>query len=478
MLNTDDGHGPHGLPARLLTGVALVAGLLALAGCAPDRTASDSGAFAPPQAPTAGDAAPSEKLLYDTEYPSVGYASTATQNRIARLEQSIADGGATLAYAPDRGWLDSLLEALDIDAASQMLVFSATSLQIEDISPQTPRAIFFNDDTYVAYVQHGDSIEIATMDARLGPVFYTLSQDRRQPEFSRKLNECLRCHDAYSLTGGGVPRFILGSGYIGTRGQLVSHEGWILTSDETPFRFRWGGWYVTGLQGEQVHLGNIIVKNVKDLENLESLRIGNLRNLDGLLDTTPYPTHFSDIVALLVLEHQTRVHNALSRVNFDTREALARAERAPSAEAAADLDSRIAEIAEPLVAAMLFVGEAPLSDRIEGTSGFAEHFASLGPEDSKGRSLRDFNLQTRLFEHRLSYEIYSEAFDSLPERARAQVYARLAEVLEGRDESPELESLSSDEREAIREILDETKPEFRAYRGAVAARPPAPIAEQ
>src|SRR5690606_32709018 len=120
------------------------------------------------------------------------------------------------------------------------------------------------------------------------------------PRLSRELDRCLRCHDSYSLTGEGVPRLITGSGYTNAGGRLVSHEGWILTSDRTPLRSRWGGWYVTGFHGDQVHLGNLIIRDMSDFERLDELRVGNLESLDGVVDTSAYLTNRSDIVALLV----------------------------------------------------------------------------------------------------------------------------------------------------------------------------------
>ena len=157
---------------------------------------------------------------------------------------------------------------------------------------------------------------------------------------------CLRCHDSYSLTGDGVPRFILGSGYIGTRGEIVSHEAWILTSPGTPLRSRWGGWYVSGYHGEQVHLGNIVVRDTAELQDLEALRIGNVADLNGLLDVDPYVTAYSDIVALLVIQHQVHVQNTLTRARYDYLTAL-------DAGSTAGSDSTlVAEHFEPVVHAL------------------------------------------------------------------------------------------------------------------------------
>ena len=420
-----------------------------------------------------------EPLRYDFEYPAIGYSTTPPADRVAALEAKLDAGDAVLERRADRGYLDPLLRALDVDPASQVLVFSATSLQVGSIRPRTPRAIYFNDDVYVAWVQGGAPIEIASMDPNLGPVFYTLDQDEAAPELDRQMERCLRCHDSLSLTGGGVPRFIVGSGYIGTRGDIVAHEGWILTTQQTPIKNRWGGWYVTGRHGEQAHLGNIVVRNVADLEHLDRLRIGNLDTLEGLVDTTPYIAPGSDIVALLVLQHQVDVQNEIARVGYRVRTALdgAKAGDEPSAgdgQVRASPGAPIAELTEPLVEAMLFVGAAELAGPITGSSDFRRGFERRGPRDAAGRSLRDLDLSHRLLRYPLSYLVYSSAFDALPEPAKDYVYRRFADVLRGEDPSGKFEHLSAEDRTAVLEILTETKPDFAA---ALAERAPAALAE-
>jgi hypothetical protein len=408
-------------------------------------------------APSAGVSGPPRALRYDAEYPAIGYSTTAPTGAIADLGARLARGELTLAFDGGRGYLDSLLAALEIGVDSQALVFSKTSLQMDSISAANPRAIYFNDDTYVGWVPGGQSLEIATLDADLGPVFYTLAQDAAAgPKLERKLGECLRCHDSYSLTGGGVPRFITGSGYVDVDGNIAAHEGWILTSDRTPLRSRWGGWYVSGHHGAQVHLGNIAVREVVELERLEELRKGNLDDLDSLLDTDRYASNRSDIVALLVLEHQVHVHNAITRASWDARTLLT----TPAGEGSdASVAARIVEIAEPLVEALFLVGEAELTDEISGTSGFAEAFMARGPHDAQGRSLRELDLKTRLFKYPLSYAIYSRAFDALPVAIKERVLARIDEILSGADASEVFARLTPAERVAIREILRATKPE-------------------
>lgn len=408
---------------------------------------------------------------YDIEYPAIGYSTNRPEERIAALQRKIDAAEISLTFdALDdgRGYLDALLHALDINPDSQLLVFSKTSVNSAHIHPRQPRSIFFNDDTYVAWVPGAGMIEIASMDPELGPVFFVLEQSKSAtPKFDRQTVQCLRCHDSLTLTGGGVPRFILGSGYINTRGDLVSHEGWILTDQETPLKFRWGGWYVTGSHGSQKHLGNIVVRDAASLQDLDSLRIGNLKTLDGLVETTNYPSDHSDIAAHLVIEHQVHVQNLIARVNYDVRTVLAKHNSSDASDKQRssitnETKTFIEETAETLVKAMLFADEAILSDAIVGSSDFAAQFENQGPSDQSGRSLRELDLRSRLFRYPLSYLVYSEAFDALPDIARNYVYKRFAEILLGGTEDELVAKLTSDERATIFNILSTTKPEFAA----------------
>jgi hypothetical protein len=83
---------------------------------------------------------------------------------------------------------------------------------------------------------------------------------------------------------------------------------------------------------------------------------------------------------------------------------------------------------------------------VHGVSTFEKTFAKQGPRDRAGRSLRELDLQTRLFKYRCSYMIYSPAFDALPVDARREVLAGLKRSITDRD------TLA---------ILEETKPGWR-----------------
>jgi hypothetical protein len=405
-----------------------------------------------------------EPILYDREYEIMGYSSRPSADPVARLFQRLQNEDIKLSFEPERGYLDEVLRLLDIPHESQTLVYSATSLNAAIITAYTPRAIYFNDDTYVAWVPYSEALEIASMDPDLGPVFYTLKQTPElevNTDLNREGNQCLRCHDSLTLTGGGVPRFILGSGYSYFNGSLVSHEGWILTDQNTPIRFRWGGWYVTGHHGNQVHLGNIVVKRPEELQDLEAMRKGNLDDLSGLVDTSKYLSNSSDIVALMILEHQVHIQNMITRVNYDVRREL---NIPPGQGGAESTDAQISQFikttVEPLLAAMFMKDEAELTSQMSSTTGFTEIFEQRGPFDKQGRSLRQLDLETRMFRFPLSYLIYSEAFDNLPVPVKRYMYTRIREIVTGQDSSENFDHLSDDDKRAIREILSSTLPEI------------------
>jgi hypothetical protein len=407
-------------------------------------------------------------FIYDSDYPYIGYSGTPQHNDIARLIGRMESGKVRLAYSEPRGYLDSVLKALRIDPNSQVLVFSKTSLQADIISPQTPRAIYFNDDTYVAWIEHSSLIEIATMDGLMGTVFYTIGDKPAEAvHVERETTRCLACHDTFSLSGGGVPNFLFLSAYTRNDRGILTDDVAEATSDATPLANRWGGWYVTGNTGDTAHLGNILPTTAAGgVLPPSAARPHDRATLDGFFDTKIYPADTSDVVALLVLQHQVDVHNLIIHANYKSRSLLERY-RSGSSTAALGWDQlpspvqrHFAELLEPLVRGMLMVGAAPLPRSIQGSSGFAQSFQARGPRDPQGRSLRDFDLHTRLFKYPLSFLVYSEGFDFLPLAAKQYVYRRFDEILTGRDASATFANLSASDRRAILEILSATKPDF------------------
>jgi hypothetical protein len=232
---------------------------------------------------------------------------------------------------------------------------------------------------------------------------------------------------------------------------------------------RWGGWYVTGTHGAQRHLGNVWVQDPNKPDQLDIEAGANLTQLAKRVELSAYPAPDSDLVALMVLEHQTRLHNLLTRTGWETRLALAqqedmnRAMGEPHDYRSDSTRRRIQSQVDALLKYMLFTDEAALTDPVSGTSKFQKEFPLSGPRDRLGRSLRDLDLKQRLFRYRCSFLIYSKAFDALPAAAKDSFYSRLLKVLSGEDQSPDFASLSKTDRKEILEILLETKPGLPAY---------------
>lgn len=397
--------------------------------------------------------------------PPINYMTAEVQDPVARLAHRVEHGDSELAYDEEQGYLLAVLNALDIPVSSQTLVFSKTSLQRSRISPRRPRAIYFNDDVYVGYCQNGDVLEFATTDAKQGAIFYTLEQSSTaRPTFIRDRGQCLTCHSSSRTQN--VPGYLIRSVFANASGMPEFGSGTFTTDHTSPLNERWGGWYVTGTHGDMRHMGNAIFNKHKGELDRESR--ANLKSLDGLVSTHPYPSSHSDIVALMVLEHQTQMHNAIAWANYETRRAIHQSRIMNEALGrekgflSASSRRRINRAAERVLEYMLFCAEFPLTSPVTGTSNYAVDFQSRGVRDSAGRSLRDLDLETRIFRYPCSYLIYSEAFDGLPEEVRALVLKKLQAILTGREGSEEYQHLSPADRQNILEILNDTKPEFAA----------------
>ncbi len=389
------------------------------------------------------------------DHPAIEYDAGPFADPIARLAEAVASGAATLDYDDRFGYLPSLLDRLDIRVDSQVLVFSKTSFQAEKISPRHPRAIYFNDDVAVGIVHDADVIELTAFDARHGGVFYTLDAGHSgQPRFARPTG-CLRCHQGPATLG--VPGPYVGSVSTSASGRPDFRLGTVVTDHRTPFEERWGGWYVTGTHGTLRHRGNVVARDPTSGAGLVDAANRNLTTLVRFIDPGDYLAPTSDLIALMTLEHQTHMINLFTRVAWEAR--------------IAEHDGLLHETeagarrrsVEEIVRYMLFADEAPLTDQLHGVSSFTDTFPARGPRDGRGRSLRDFDLQTRLFRYPLSYMVYSHLFDGLPDPVRASVYERLFEVLTGDAPTDRFDRLSAQNRQAILEILRETKPGVPEY---------------
>jgi hypothetical protein len=395
------------------------------------------------------------------------YTTAPADNPVADLQKAIHSSEVTLEYDKQFGYLKSLLDALNIPAESQLLVFSKTSFQNQYIFPEKPRAIYFNDDVYIGSVQHGDVIEVSTADPNLGTVFYTLSQQKKSnPRFVRQDHNCLQCHGS-TLTRG-IPGHVMRSLYVDEKGFPILKAGTHLTTQASKFNDRWGGWYVTGTHGAARHMGNEIARELDWDAELDKESGANRTSVNGRVDTEKYLTAHSDIVSLMVLGHQTQIHNLITQARFETLYALEDQavmdeilKRDPNTLSESS-KRRIANAGEKLLTSLLFSDEVELSDPIAGSSGFSKVFQDAGPKDKHGRSLRELNLNTRLFTYPMSYLIYSPSFTGMPEEMKDYVYRRLWEILTDKETTCH-PHISADQRQAIREILTDTLPDLPAY---------------
>jgi hypothetical protein len=379
-------------------------------------------------------------------HPAIGYGTRAAHDPVAQLISDIERDKIHLKFDGEQGYLRSLLDALHIPVESQMAVFSKTSVQFPAIGPTNPRVLYFNDSVVVGWVR-GGFIEVAAQDSESGAHFYTLFQQPVDKATLLKRDSCLSCHLSRSSLD--VPGLLVRSVYPTPNGQSINTLGSYVLDHQTPFENRWGGWYVTGRTGTMRHLGNAVVSDQTKPESMVTDATLNLPTLKGKFETEAFLSPYSDIVALMVFDHQMRMMNLITRVGWDYRVAASLEQDIgkPNEIIERQLRDDVVEFVDYL----LFINEAPLTAKIQGGSGFAETFAAQGPSDSKGRSLRQFDLEHRLMRYPCSYMIYSPAFEGMPERAKKAIYARMREVLD---------QFAPADRTAILEILHETKRDF------------------
>ncbi|RPI53369.1 MAG: hypothetical protein EHM55_14010 [Acidobacteria bacterium] len=396
------------------------------------------------------------------DHPAIRYRDLGQRNAVARLQEQLATNTHRLAYDRTAGYLPAVLDALEIPVSSQVMVFSKTSFQAARIYPHSPRAIYFNDSVAVGHVPTGDLLELTATDPDNGVVFFTLDQtEEGRPAIRRHDDECLQCHASPRTLG--VPGLVVRSVYPDRTGMPLSRAGSFFTDHRSPLDQRWGGWYVTGTHGTARHMGNQMAAD--EAGALDADAGANVTDLKRFLNPGVHLTPHSDLVALMVLEHQVRITNLITRVGWETRLALAdHASLILPNEAAGEwsesIRRRIERPAEVLVRSLFMLDEHALASPVKGTSGFAEEYSARGPRDGRRRSLYELDLSRRLYRYRFSPLIYSEQFAGLPRDVRDYVYRRVQDVLTGRDRSADFASVSEADRAAILDILRETLPDL------------------
>lgn len=377
----------------------------------------------------------------------VEYGTGPLHDPVTQLNAQLARHTRKLNFDPEWGYLRDVLRQLEIPESSQLMVYSKTALNPRIINPENPRVIYFNDDVYVGWVPGARSMELASVDPLRGTIFYELElKQTEQPRFVRS-ERCLACHagDSSSRVPGLLVRSFLTDGH----GRPIS--GYSQITHDKPLEKRWGGWYVTGTHGEMRHLGNLFGRDTVAAAKANPDLRSNLTHVDQFFDTGKYLTPHSDLVAHLILDHQVHGHNLITRVSMESQLGL-------------ESDAR-----QRLVRYLLFLDEAALSAPVQGTTDYQNWFSQQGQRDSRGRSLKDFDLKKRLFQYRLSYLIYTAGFKQMPAAARSRVLGDIYEFLNA-DDSALKEDWDVDpaafpraERAAILQIVAETLqplPEF------------------
>ena len=409
------------------------------------------------------------------EREPIDYWKTPLTDAVTRFKQDLESGDLELDATTEKSWLRGVLAALKVPESSQVMVFSKTSLQRNRISPDTPRVLYFNDEVYVGWVP-GGAIELGGMDPSVGPVFYLLERPsppvvtsagqtaQGKPTVVRD-QECLSCH-AGPMTGN-VPGYMVRSVYPDSQGNPILTAGTKLIGHHSPIEQRWGGWYVTGHHDPFRHLGNALAKETAQGADLDMEAGANATSLAKYFDVSRYLLDQSDIVALMVLEHQVNLQTMMTQAQYAVRSAIYREEamRREMPDAGPSLGESTRRIttheAVRLIKNMLFTDEAPLGpEGIASSSAFAEDFARNAPRDAAGQSLKTLHLGSRLFKNRCSYLIHSAFFDALPPRLVSEISRLMRDALAGPDTHGLASHLRPEEKARIVQILRETKPQF------------------
>ncbi len=395
----------------------------------------------------------------DFETPPHSYWTAPAADPATELHRKMERREVALAADADpKTFLRAYLEALHVPVSSQILVFSKSSLQRTFVHGRNPRALYFNEDTYVGWMP-GGLIEVTGIDPVLGGVFYIFNVPDKQenvPVFERRAR-CLGCH------AGGPTSFLPGlmvqSLYTAEDGRTLGEAGAHNGGHHTPFATRWGGWYVTGAPAEMKHLANAFTARGR-----QSVRTGSL---DQLMPAGTHLAPGSDVLAMMLHDHQCKAVNVLMEANYRLRTVLHQAGgEKPVAERSIPSDEmEMARTqAEKVARFLLFADEVALPAPVTGDAAFKKDFAANRRPDKSGRSLKDFHLKTHLMQHRCSYMIYSAAFRGLPAAFQDLVFAELRRALTVSGDEGLAAHMPVPERQAVHAILTETLPGYAVAR--------------
>lgn len=312
--------------------------------------------------------------------------------------------------------LKTLLQALEISVESQVLVYSKTSTNGKLVSLENPRAIYFNERLILAWVPGAEFFELLILNPEVGSQFLTIPTrsgltSPNSTEWTRE-RRCLQCHVAGETLG--VPGLLLKSVAVNETGTPLKS----LLSDNanSEWKHQWGGWYVSD-------------RNFSSAAKLIEADFAQ-SHLWGR-----YPSHNSDSVALLILRHLTRLNNLLIRYRYEHLLGLPLS----SETSLVFILLRGEEI--PQFPPLVRTPYAKVWERSRNT---------LNPSESQFRKL---NLKDRLFEARISPELFGENLSQLSSSMRHSL--GLALQREFSEIPPRSDFYSPDIKLLIQERIDE-----------------------
>ena len=377
------------------------------------------------------------------------------------LLKRLGEPNKALGEANGRPLVERLLKELNIPVESQVLVFTKTSLQRRVVSPESPRALYFNEDVYLGWMPNG-RIEIASMDPELGGIFYFQRPlDKPEQAIFHREESCLGCH-AGSATNF-LPGLLARSVFPDQNGRsLKSVKTFERIGHQVPFEERWGGWLVSGEPGAARHMGNALA-SIDDGKPV----LHEAKRSDEFFQADLHLRPDSDVLAMLLHDHQISMHHWMMEAHYRVRQGLFDAKVDDTSRTSLDaIESEdrddLNRCVDRLMRYLLFADEASMGPEAWKDGGdYRKVFVEDRRKTADGRSLKDLRMCEHLFEYRCSYMIYSKAFAALPLSLREEIYHRLHQILTR--EGDGFDHLGKDEREGILGILTETLPEAAAY---------------
>ncbi|WP_395737057.1 hypothetical protein [Prosthecobacter sp.] len=390
--------------------------------------------------------------IIDFKVPPHSYLEWKPKDRFAELQERAQKGEVKLDTSNDKAFLTSLLEALNIPISSQILVFSASSLQSEIINPRNPRALYFNEDTYLGWVP-GGLVEIIAADPEMGPMFYVFDRMRPGgpvPNVTRS-TKCMNCHAGNATRR--LPGLIAESLLVSRAGSSLETYRRDVQGHQIPLEDRFGGWHLTGEHNLTQNHANVMGIPNAGKNQIVSVDPGQYSDLSLHL----LPT--SDILPNLTNEHQMGFENRLVYAIYTVRQLKHEGKGMLGAAAKAEIEERAQELARYI----MFADEAKFPTKgMVGDPAYVRDFLRDRKTSKAGLSLKDLDLKTRMFKYRCSYMIYTDTWKHAPKELKDRIYYHMALYLR---EAPDAQHahLAAAERVAIRSILKDTMTDLPAW---------------